>query len=62
MNVALSYLLMLLILIGQGKIVERVFSFHFRHALRPTETKGFLLIFSLHSEFGSLVVANEPLI
>lgn len=36
MNVALSYLLMLLIiLIGQGKIVERVFSFHFRHALRP---------------------------
>ena len=34
MNVALSYLLMLLILMGQGKIVERVFSFHFRHALR----------------------------
>lgn len=61
MNVALSYLLMLLILMGQGKIVERVFSFHFRHALRPTETEG-LLEFSLHSELGSLVVVNEPLI
>ena len=61
MNVALSYLLMLLILIGQGKIVERVFSFHFRHALRPTKTEG-LLEFSLHSELGSLVVVNEPLI
>jgi len=63
MNVALSLPPYVVIDTHRARQNSRAWiSNSFFHALRPTKTEGFLLIFSLHNELGSLVVANEPLI
>jgi len=61
MNVALSYLLMFVDTHRARQNSGESGFYSFNTLSAPPKTEGFLLIFSLHSELGSLVVANEPL-